>query len=91
MSDDIQIIAWFSPRGEDIRGKAGTVRVNYCRVCDREVTRHALVDPETATEEQIAEARAAGRQDGETFFGHLYSAHRDLFGEGSEAPEFVNS
>lgn len=39
-----------------------------------------LVD-ETATPEELVEAREAGHRDGETFFAHLYTAHRELFGE----------
>ena len=77
----VNIISWFAPRTVDEkRSDKKTDRVSYCRVCGKEIVRHKVIEEWTATADEITEARAAGAQDGETFFAHLYTAHRNLFG-----------
>jgi len=90
---EINIIAWFSPRQVDLPESPGgiTLRVSYCRVCNKEITRHPPIVAELSTPDEIEEARQASRRDGEIFFGHLYTVHRDLFGENPDAPTFIDS
>lgn len=89
ISVEVNIIAWFTPRRVDIEKSGKTYRVRYCRVCEKEITRHVLLDEGTATPDELAEASEASHRDGETFFTHLYTAHRAMFGDEDPVTDFM--
>ena len=86
----VEIIAWFTAETVDEVQGEKVFRAGRCRVCNKEITRHVLLDAETATPEEVSEAREASHRDGETFFAHLYTAHRELFGD-DDPTDFVSN
>ncbi|TLZ49512.1 MAG: hypothetical protein E6K18_07980 [Methanobacteriota archaeon] len=81
----VNYVAWFTAEGIDREVGGQRFFVRKCRICYKEITVHKVIVTEASTPEEIAQARADGRRDGEGFYSHLYVDHNEYFDDESEA------